>query len=240
MIKRWIRNLKFVRSFLIVVRDPTRTEEIFKVITDPRILRPEAWPPLLTRIKESPKAAELLEQRFSREWNLDELLKLPTDSLGYIYAKHMRDNNLDINFYPPVPGESVESYVQMRSRQTHDIWHVMTGFDTSVPGEIGLQAFLQAQMFARSPTVISSMFLLHCLFYDPSILIETTRAFAQGWQMGEAAQPLFGEKFEENWGKNLEQYRRELGLISYAPAHSRYTLPHAQPDSETNPRRDIV
>ena len=33
------------------------------------------------------------------------------------------------------------AYVELRLSQTHDLWHVITGFDTMVAGEIGLQAF---------------------------------------------------------------------------------------------------
>ncbi len=32
-------------------------------------------------------------------------------------------------------------YGELRLSQTHDLWHVVTGFDTTVVGEIGLQAF---------------------------------------------------------------------------------------------------
>lgn len=32
-------------------------------------------------------------------------------------------------------------YGELRLSQTHDLWHVITGFDTTVVGEIGLQAF---------------------------------------------------------------------------------------------------
>ena len=212
MITLKVQRFKRFKSFIAVVRDPTRTDEIFKVITDPTILKPETFDVVLKKLGESPNCVELIEKRYSGSWDLDELLKLPNDSIGYIYAKHMRDNGLDINFYPPVPGESVEAYVQLRSRQTHDIWHILTGFDTSVPGEVGLQAFLQAQMHARSPSLIISMFTLHCCFFNPALLFETTNAISKGWAMGIAARPLFGEKFEECWEKNLQDYRRELNL----------------------------
>jgi len=37
------------------------------------------------------------------------------------------------------------SYVLFRFRQTHDIWHLVTGFDTDVIGELGLKSFELAQ-----------------------------------------------------------------------------------------------
>jgi ubiquinone biosynthesis protein COQ4 len=212
MIKRYIQKLKFLKAFLAVVRDPTRTDLIFKIITDPRTVNKDSLDIVTAKLCESSKCKELIQTRYAKSWDLDELLKLPPDTFGYGYAKHMRDNGLDINFYPTIPGETEEAYIQMRSRQTHDIWHVLTGFDTSVPGEVGLQAFVQAQMYARSPSTIMSMFILHCAFYKPSLIFATTQALARGWSMGAAARPLFGEKFEETWGKNLTEYRKELNL----------------------------
>jgi ubiquinone biosynthesis protein Coq4 len=36
-----------------------------------------------------------------------------------------------------------------RGYETHDIWHVVTGFHTDVAGELGLQAFYLAQFPGR-------------------------------------------------------------------------------------------
>jgi ubiquinone biosynthesis protein COQ4 len=213
MLARLIQKIRFLKAFFAVVRDPTRTDQIFVVITDPRIVNKNSFDAVFAKLRESQKIIELMDQRYAGKWNLDELLTLPVDSLGYIYAKHMRDNGLAIDFYPAVRGESIHAYIQMRSRQTHDIWHIMTGFDTSVAGEAGLQAFVQAQMYARSPSLIMTMFMLHSCFYNPSDVIEVTAAIARGWSMGIAAEPLFGEKFEENWHRNLEDYRRDLKLV---------------------------
>ena len=39
-------------------------------------------------------------------------------------------------------------YVRAHLRETHDVWHPVTGFDTDVAGELGLQAFYLAQFQA--------------------------------------------------------------------------------------------
>lgn len=207
-----ILHLRFARSFWRVVRDPTRTQEIFKVITHPYILNRESLDAVQDRLMSDPESRRMIESRFSGTWSLDDLLRLPPESFGHVYAKHMRDNGLDVDFYPPVPGETVDAYIQLRLRQTHDIWHILTGFDTSVPAEAGLQAFLQAQTNARSPSLIMAMFLLHAALYRPSEILETTQAISRGWAMGRAARPLFGQKFEDGWTKNLQELRRELNL----------------------------
>lgn len=215
-----------VRNFLNVVADPTRTDLIFKVITAPEILTPEAIDAFLARIRQDEKSRIVLNERFEKPWRVEELAKLPQGTLGYAYARHMIDNHLDADFFDNVPGASDRAYVQMRMRRTHDIWHVLTGFDTSIPGEVGLQAFQQAQYGTRSSAAIISMFLLNGVATDGESMNATTAAVAKGWLMGVACKPLFGEKFEELWSRNLDQYRMELGLIentysnySTAPCH---------------------
>jgi ubiquinone biosynthesis protein Coq4 len=42
-------------------------------------------------------------------------------------------------------------------------------------------------------------------------------AIAQGWTMGRRARMLFGEKFEEHWSRDIEEYLRELQVKVYTP-----------------------
>ena len=43
-----------------------------------------------------------------------------------------------------VPPDPRAAYLAQRMRQTHDIWHVLTGYATDVAGEVQLQAFTLA------------------------------------------------------------------------------------------------
>jgi ubiquinone biosynthesis protein Coq4 len=206
---------QLIDNFLEVVKDPDRTDLIFKVITAPEILNQKNLDVFTNKILSDPKGALLLTERYHKEWRLNDLIELPKSSIGYIYAKHMMDLNLDVDFYPPAPGEAEIAYLQTRMRRTHDIWHTITGFDTSVAGEIGLQAFTQAHMGIRSPAAISSMFLMHGLIFKPEIVGDIFAEIARGYNMGRDCKPLYGEKFEEFWDRDLNEYRQELGIAKY-------------------------
>lgn len=99
-----------VKSFIAVVRDPTRTDLLFNVISDPRLANPVSYEIVINKLSESPRCLEMIKERYNQDWNLDELLKLPPETLGYIYAKHMKDHNLDVDFYQvlirPMPEKS--------------------------------------------------------------------------------------------------------------------------------------
>ena len=201
-----------IKSFIAVVRDPNRTDLLFNVISDSRLANPLSYEIVMNKLSSTPECKQLIEERYQKNWNLDELLLLPKESLGYIYAKHMKDNNLDIEFYQKLPGDSDHIYMQMRSRRTHDIWHTITGFDTSFAGEIGLQAFAFTQYHTRLSIVIICMFWLHATFFNPKSLPELVNAVVKGFQMGQDCKSLFAEKFEEKWSVNLNDYRRELKI----------------------------
>lgn len=204
-----------IKSFIAVVRDPNRTDMLFNVISDPRLSNKTSYEIAMEKLNEDPRCMQLIQERYGKTWNLDELLQLPKDSLGYIYAKHMRDNKLDVEYYQTLPGDTDHVYIQMRSRKTHDIWHTMTGFDTSYAGEVGLQAFSFTQYHTRLSVVIVCMFLLHSSFFNPRQLPEVLKAMVAGFQMGFDCKSLFAEKFEENWHKKLTDYRRELNLRAF-------------------------
>ena len=83
----------------------------------------------------------LIEKYHPPKYNLDELELLPANTLGNVYAKHMKFNHLDPEFYNDVKPVNAMHYLRLRIRKTHDIWHVINGFDTSENGEMGLQGF---------------------------------------------------------------------------------------------------
>ena len=201
-----------LKSFIAVVRDPTRTDQLFNVISDSRLSNSVSYEIAMGKLNANPQCLQLIKERYARNWNLDELLQLPQDSLGYIYAKQMRADNLDIDYYQVLPGDTDHVYVQMRSRRTHDIWHTLTGFDTSYAGEVGLQAFSFTQFHSRLSVVIICMFLLHTSFFKPKELPEVIKAMISGFQMGFDCESLFAEKYEENWHIKLTDYRTQLKL----------------------------
>jgi ubiquinone biosynthesis protein COQ4 len=85
----------------------------------------------------------MIEERYiGPEYNLNEMLKLPKNSLGNTYAKLMTVMGFEPHFYksrdrPSLDNES--DYVTMRVRKTHDMYHTLSGFNMAI-GEIGIIA----------------------------------------------------------------------------------------------------
>ena len=127
-------------------------------------------------------------------------------------------DKLDPEFYrdyygkEPYHFETDEQYLRFRIRQTHDLVHVLTGFDQNeIPGELGMQAFNAAQ--TRRPFSIALVGLgLLRMVLNPRDLPLTLHQIAKGLAMGYAADSLLAHRFEDDWSKPVEQWRKELGL----------------------------
>lgn len=164
-------------------------------------------------LKREPASAALIRDRYiPPAHDLDKLLTYPQDSLGYIYAAAMRQRGFDPNLHKGMTAESDAHYVELRLSQTHDLWHLLTGFDTSEIGEIGLQAFHLPQFPYPLATMLTANSLMSSTLLAPEELPKLVEAIAQGLQMGKAVKSLFAQKWEESWEKPLTQWQAELNL----------------------------
>ncbi|WP_371819415.1 Coq4 family protein [Tolypothrix sp. PCC 7910] len=164
-------------------------------------------------LKRHPACAAIIGDRYIPcNYDLEKLLTYPQKSLGYIYAATIKEKGFDPNLHTGMIAESDAQYVELRLSQTHDLWHIVTGFDTSPIGEIGLQAFHLTQFPYPLATMLVANSLMSSTLLAPEELPQLLDAIAQGLQMGKTAKPLFAQKWEEGWEKPLTQWQQELNL----------------------------
>ncbi len=160
-----------------------------------------------------PACATLIRGRYLPPvHDLEKLLTYPQDSLGYLYAAAMKKKGFDPNLHADMTAESDAQYVEMRLSQTHDIWHIVTGFAPSPIGEIGLQAFHLPQFPYPLATMLVANSLMSSTLLAPEELPKLLDAIDQGWKMGKMAKPLFAQKWEEDWEKPLAIWQTELSI----------------------------
>lgn len=207
--------LSGLQGFMAFVQDPNNTESVFDIAD--AMGRTEAQAAAVVYLKSIPEVAQMIKERYIASVpNMQELLKLPKDSLGYIYSAHMTEANFDPEFYRKVVIEDDFTYIVLRMRQTHDIWHTVTGFGVDVAGEIGLQAFQLAQN--RSPLAVMLMAgaILHTIRANAN-LNELMQVIDRGYRMGLQARPFLAQKWEEAWEKPLTEWRSQLGIMVTDP-----------------------
>jgi ubiquinone biosynthesis protein Coq4 len=209
--KSVLSKLLIVKSFTAMVFGDNSLETVSE-LTD-GLLETPAYDLVAHHLNQDPACAALIRDRYIPPvHDLDALLTLPPDSLGYIYAAQMKKTGFDPNLHAGMTAETDAHYVELRLSQTHDLWHMVTGFDTSEIGEIGLQAFHLPQFPYPLATMLVAISLISTTLKEPEMLPKLLAAIAQGFQMGKTAKPLFAQKWEEGWEKTLSQWQAELNL----------------------------
>ena len=143
---------------------------------------------------------------------LEVLETLPPSSLGYIYSRHMRRQELSpASVIDASPITSSHEYIFHRVRETHDIIHVLTGFGIDAAGELGIQGFILAQI--RSPLAVFFIFggILASL-KNQFPLDKLLKSLARGFELGLQAQCVIACKLEDGWDRPLVDWQQELGL----------------------------
>ena len=130
-------------------KDPKRLDIDFKL---GEAVNQRAFTRVLARFERDPSGARVLAEEpaiDSAHIDVAALERLPEGTLGREYARFLRDNGLTLDVFQRPTGAGIDpraAYLAQRLRQTHDIWHVVTGYQADVPGEVLLQAFTFAQL----------------------------------------------------------------------------------------------
>lgn len=197
------------RALTKLLRDPDDTRQVFLLgLTANR----RAFPEFLARFAFERDGAELLASQPSIDsaavdWAA--LRAMPDGTLGREYVRYLDDNHLDPDLFQAPPGlPEIPSFVAKRLRQTHDIWHVLTGYAPDVPGEVALQGFTYAQTGMPSAALIAVFGALRWMRRHPRL----ARRTLDGYRRGKKASFLPVVKWEELWSRPVAELRAELGI----------------------------
>ena len=207
-----IKTVRILTSFWRLSQDPNRLDEVFAIADSGSNLA----------IMDEMKAFVCRDPQGKRAFDtgvrvgtidLAALRTLPAGTLGRVFAEHLIDNNLDPASIPvpSFPAGDVR-YVKTHLRETHDLWHIATGFNTDVAGEIGLQAFYLAQLPSRLSAVLISMAFLHLATKNIGARDAIMTEVMRGWALGKRATPFFGFAWAEHWAPPLAEVRKLLGV----------------------------
>ncbi len=145
--------------------------------------------------------------------DLDELeATCAPGTVGHTVATHMKRCGLNPNIFRPAEVRDKEDYAVVHITETHDIWHVVTGFGNDEPGEIGVVAFYCSNTGASIFVLLLATALLNTALFNHDKLAERFDAIVEGWTAGKRARPLFGIDWTTQWHRPIEEVRQELGL----------------------------
>jgi ubiquinone biosynthesis protein COQ4 len=187
-----------IKGAIYLFRDPTQTESVYDI--EDGLRNTKATQLALEFVKSDPDVNRIITERYlPPPVDIEALFALPADSLGHVYAAYIKNSNFDPNFYRKIEVDDDISYMLLRLRQTHDLWHIVAGFGTDVAGELGLKAFELAQTHRTMSAILLAGGLLSTLSKSPADLDKVLECIALGYRSGMKAQPFLAQKWEEQW-----------------------------------------
>ncbi len=201
-------------------KDKDDTAQVFEIM---RALNGPAGQQLYLRLLSTPEGGrlayehvELAPRLMDRDW----LASLPAGSVGAAYAEFMGRENLSADGLAEESRKGLAdgqmelahpyAWFGRRMRDTHDIWHVLTGYSRDTLGEVCLVTFSYQQTKGLGWALIGAGAYLrtagrrHAGAYRAAIREASRRGKASAW--------LPGEDYERLLAEPLDAARRRLGL----------------------------
>ncbi len=172
------------------------------------------------RLLADPAIAPLIAERYWGPWpDPASLAALPAGSLGYAYGHLLLDQGLEPLPAPVLPpgADGDTTYLQLRIRHCHDVWHAIAGCPTTLAGEAAMNGLTTEQLRWPGCALLLAADLIHRVHddLDPSgpAGVDVGRAIAYGLELGASTSaPLLAQRWEEDWSRPLAEWREQLGL----------------------------
>lgn len=194
-----------------LVKDPDETSHVFTIV---EALGGHTPARLLRRFEASAEGRELLRERPSLLPLLadrERLRALPDGSLGRAYLSFMESESISADGLVAASQANgdrdappAERFVAERLRDSHDLWHAITGYRGDVKGEASLLAFSLAQ--TGNPGLLAIVLLGLVRFRSR----EVTDLVLGGLKRGMRAADLTTVRWEALLAQPLDEVRRQL------------------------------
>ena len=162
----------------------------------------------------SPEAADLMRRRVRLPaLDIDALAALPAGTFGHEFASHALRRGISPNPVETMPAPDDGDWLMAYMYETHDLWHVMTGFYYNMEGEFGVAGFYMGQLPKFSfIAFFASLLMIRAVWNDRDIIPGLVDAFVEGYRMGRRARCLVGLDWSEIYARDVEELRAEWGI----------------------------
>jgi ubiquinone biosynthesis protein COQ4 len=206
--------LKSISIYARIAHDPNKLNLVFD-LRDTGTAQLPLVEALAVEMRKLPGAAEAFAQRRRLgSLTVEQMLAYPEGSLGRAYGEFMQKHNLSPSSLRVPAGETDGQYIGTHLVETHDLWHVLTGFGADLAGEAGVQAFYASQHTDLLPSALISAILLNAaLDFSPDKSRTAIQALACGFSMGRTAKTVFGFDWNANFARPLADVRAGLNIL---------------------------
>ena len=150
---------------------------------------------------------------FAAEHDLSTLRRLPAGTLGREYARFLDANGIEpLVISADVKARFRDNPYALRYTTTHDLHHVLSGFDTGLAGEVGVVAFNVGQ--GSAPVSRAALWGIRLLYsiLSPTQVRRIWHNVRVGLEMGRRAELVIAEPLESWFEDPLDQVRARLRI----------------------------
>lgn len=210
-----------------LLRDPDDLPQVFAMV---EALSGPTHEHLLRRVQASAAGAKLLRERPEITPLLEDraaLARLPEGSLGRAYLAFMESEGISAagivaasreGRTVAIDGGTEREYLQRRMRDTHDLWHAVTGYRGDVLGEVALLGFLMAQ--TGNPAI---GLIVGAALFKSRDQRKSRRLILDGFRRGRRAAWFVDVAWETQLARPVHDVRLDLGIDAlpvYMPVRS--------------------
>ncbi|MFL0769585.1 MAG: Coq4 family protein [Prochlorococcus sp.] len=168
---------------------------------------------MLEKIMDHDDVRKFIKSRYKPKPNsLESLHSLPPETLGYQWANLLIQNNLSPSFFVNEDHGDDRTYLINRLHDTHDIWHIILGFDTSEADESGMNAFTYAQAYSPTTCMLMAAKLVRAISDSDSVRQKMMYNISRGYRLGLSLKPFLSVAWEESWHISVRELRLSVGL----------------------------
>lgn len=201
-----------------LLADSNDTEQVFRIM---RALNGPSMPRNFSRLLSKPDGRRMVYQRIELAERLadpDYVSRFAPGTVGAAYREFIERTGYSADGLARISNLDQEPVVEdaylwfgRRTRDIHDIWHVLTGYraDESL-GEAALVAFSYAQTGGRGWAFIAVAASMKSLRVSRGLGF--ARAVLEGYRIGRRAAWLLGEDYEKLLHEPIEAARLRLGI----------------------------
>lgn len=215
-------RLDLVRAFRALralLRDKEDTAKVFEIM---RSLNGRATVKGYRRLVRTPEGAALAATRVEMAPIMDDdaaMARFAPGTVGAHYFAWRRAEGLSAEGLAEVsrsvngaakPGDdNPYAWFGRRTRDIHDLWHILSGYGRDGLGEASLVAFSYAQTGGLGWAFIALGAVVQGLRRRE---FKSVRSVLEGWRRGRRAAWLLGEDYRQILGEDLEAARRRLRI----------------------------
>lgn len=194
-------------KLVMILRELQDTDHINALFAAERAINPalDAW----------------FNEGFSSTFQREDLAHFEPGTVGGIFYKQLKDNDLQVDIVPNFKPKNDYEYFTLRAGQTHDLEHILGGGGFDFIGELVPYYMRLTNLFVHLSSELagelsvfsilgSTRIITRAVLHYPQTWLAVQETIERGAKIGRESDPLFLLKYEEVFALPIDEAREKL------------------------------